>query len=79
MPSKIELIEKGGKYFIRKQGRFFAQWWYSEAWESGWRMFFPYAMSKDEANATFLRLQEEILDQICFDAAPEKVVKTFIP
>ena len=74
---KIELIERDGKYFIRKKGRIFTLWW-NEGWDGGWELF-RQAMTKGEAESVFDRLTQEAFDKTRFDAAPEIVIKTLIP
>lgn len=72
---KIELIERDGKYFIRKKGRFLTLWW-NEGWDAGWELF-RYGMNKETAEEVFNNLQQREIDKARFAAASEKVVRTF--
>ena len=73
--TKIELIERDGKFFIRKKKWGLTLWW-NDGYLGGWELF-RYPMYQEEAKKIFNQLQQRMEDKARFAAAPDKVIKTF--
>ena len=71
---KIDLIERDGKYFVRKKWGIFTFWW-NDGWDAGWELF-RCAMDEYDATQVFERLQRDAEAKAQFAAAPEVVKKT---
>ena len=73
--NKIELVERDGKFFIRKKGRFLTLWWNEDWTNPGWELF-RHPMEREEAEEIFAQLQKKVIDDARFAAATDKVIKT---
>jgi hypothetical protein len=73
--TKVELIERDNKFFIRKKWGLFTLWWHN-GYLAGWELFRG-PMSRVEAEEVFARLQKQAIDKARFAAASDNVIKTF--
>lgn len=73
---KVQLIQKGGRYFLRKYFLGIIPLYFDNGYEGGWSLVRSY-LSEDEGLDLIVRIKRTDQEQKKFNTSPEKIIATY--